>query len=102
MFQTTNNSKFVSELPRNNTFSENDWHILSGFWHPVAFAKDIKDSPVSAKLLDVDLVIYRTSNGISVAKDICPHRGTKLSNGWVSNDNLVCPMHGLCFDSVGT
>ena len=102
MFQTTNNSKFVSELPRNNTFSENDWHILSGFWHPVAFAKDIKDSPVSAKLLDVDLVIYRTSNGISVAKDICPHRGTKLSNGWISNDNLVCPMHGLCFDGVGT
>ena len=78
MFQTTNNSKFVSEVPRKNTFSENDWHVLAGFWHPVAFSHEIEDKPVSAKLLDVELVIYRTSKGVSVAKDICPHRGTKL------------------------
>jgi phenylpropionate dioxygenase-like ring-hydroxylating dioxygenase large terminal subunit len=101
MFQAINNSKFVSDLPRNNTFSENDWRILASFWHPIAFAHEIKNDPVKAKLLDVDLVIFRTSSGVSVAKDICPHRGTKLSAGWVINDNLVCPMHGICYDHLG-
>ena len=101
MFETINNSKFASDLPRNNSFSESDWRILAKFWHPIAFSHEIKNEPVKAKLLDVDLVIYRTSAGISVAKDICPHRGTKLSAGWISDDNLVCPMHGICYDHLG-
>ncbi|WP_157960613.1 aromatic ring-hydroxylating oxygenase subunit alpha [Primorskyibacter marinus] len=67
----------------------------------MAFAHEIEDKPVNARLLDVDLVIYRTSEGISVARDICPHRGTRLSGGWMDGDTLVCPMHGLCFDHSG-
>ena len=56
MFLATDHSKQDStELPRNCTFRESDWHILAGFWHPVAFAHDIKDKPIAAKLLDVDL-----------------------------------------------
>ena len=49
----------------------------------------------------MELVIYRTSQGISVAQDICPHRGTRLSAGWIEGDSLVCPMHGLCYDHSG-
>lgn len=101
MFQAVNNSKFASDLPRECTFDENDWRILAGFWHPVAFAHDIGDTPVRARLLDVDLVVYRTSQGLSVARDICPHRGTRLSAGSIADDRLVCPMHGLCFDHAG-
>lgn len=101
MFQAVNHSKFAGDLPRNCTFEESDWRILAGFWHPVAFAHEISDKPVRAKLLDVDLVVYRTSEGISVARDICPHRGTKLSDGRIDGDNLVCPMHGLHFDHAG-
>lgn len=101
MFQPVNHSKFAGDLPRNCTFAESDWRILASFWHPVAFAHDIKDEPVRAKLLDVDLVMYRTSGGVAVAKDICPHRGTRLSGGWITDDTLVCPMHGLCFDHSG-
>ncbi len=101
MFQATNHSKYAGDLPRNCTFDESDWRILASFWHPVAFAHEIEDKPVNARLLDVDLVIYRTSEGISVARDICPHRGTRLSGGWMDGDTLVCPMHGLCFDHSG-
>jgi phenylpropionate dioxygenase-like ring-hydroxylating dioxygenase large terminal subunit len=101
MFQAVNNSKTASVLPRNCTFTERDWTILAGFWHPVAFAQEIGDKPISARLLDVDLVIYRTSTGVSVARDICPHRGTRLSAGWMNGDTLVCPMHGLCYDHSG-
>ncbi len=101
MFQAVNHSKFAGDLPRHCTFAESDWRILATFWHPVAFAHDIADAPVKARLLDVDLVVYRTTDGIAVARDICPHRGTRLSAGWMDGDTLVCPMHGLCFDHAG-
>lgn len=101
MFQPVNHAKFAGDLPRNCTFAESDWHILVNFWHPIAFAHEIEDKPFKAKLLDVALVVYRTSEGISVAKDICPHRGTQISGGWMNGDTLVCPMHGLCFDHSG-
>lgn len=102
MFQSTDHSTQVNtDLPRHCTFRESDWHILAGFWHPVAFLHDIKDKPVAARLLDVNLVIYRTSNGVTVAKDQCMHRGTRLSLGWMQNDLLVCPMHGLHYDGQG-
>ena len=101
MFHAVNHSKIVRDLPRNCTFEESDWRILAAFWHPVAYAHEIEDKPVKARLLDVDLVIYRTTEGVSVARDICPHRGTRLSGGWMDGDELVCPMHGLCYDHSG-
>lgn len=101
MFQAVDHSKRAGELPRNCTFQESDWRILAGFWHPVAYAHEVADTPVTARLLDVDLVLYRTSKGVSVARDICPHRGTRMSAGRVENDTIVCPMHGLRFDHTG-
>ena len=90
-----------SELPRKCTISENDWSVLSGFWYPIAFSSEIGIKPVKAQLLDVRLVIYRTSSGISVAKDLCPHRGTSVSGGWIEDDQLICPYHGLHFGADG-
>jgi len=101
MFLPTNSSSTSSELPRGCTFRPSDWDVLSRFWHPVAFAHEIGDAPVAARLLDVDLVIWRSGSGISVARDICPHRGTRLSAGRVDGDQLICPMHGLHFDGSG-
>lgn len=102
MFQPTDQSTRVSELPAGCSFAESDWHILAGFWHPVAFAHEVTDRPVAARLLDVDLVVYRTGDGVTVARDLCPHRGTRLSAGALRDDMLVCPMHGLHFDGTGT
>jgi len=101
MFLPTDSSKHKSPVPRDTEIRESDWLILSAFWHPVAFAHEVGDAPATARLLDVDLVIYRTSAGISVARDVCPHRGTRLSRGKIADDMLVCPMHGLHFDSAG-
>lgn len=102
MFLTTDHSSQVNTgFPRHCSFREHDWQILASFWHPVAFVHDIKDKPVAAKLLDVNLVIYRTGAGITVAKDQCAHRGVKLSLGRVQDDLLICPMHGLHYDGGG-
>lgn len=101
MFQSVNHGKGPSALPRNCTFAASDWAILARFWHPVAFLHDVGGAPVRARLLDVDLVIWRTAAGLSVARDLCPHRGTRLSGGRVVGNELVCPMHGLSYSAAG-
>ncbi|NRB04044.1 MAG: Rieske 2Fe-2S domain-containing protein [Rhodobacteraceae bacterium] len=102
MFLSTDKTQ-TTELPRDCTFSESDWHILAGFRHPVAFSSAVTDKPVKAKLLDMDLVLYRTVDGIAAARDLCVHRGAALSLGWMDDacKNIVCPFHGLHYDRNG-
>jgi phenylpropionate dioxygenase-like ring-hydroxylating dioxygenase large terminal subunit len=87
--------------PRNCTFEESDWTILSQHWFPVAVAADVGDKPVAARLLDLDLVLYRSGQDVVVARDLCPHRGMMLSSGWVQAGQIICPYHGLHFDGAG-
>ncbi len=90
-------------LPRNLTFTPEDWRILAGFWHPVAVAADIGAGPTSITLLDMPLVAYRVDGEVVVADDLCPHRGMMLSLGDAQPDGkgLKCPYHGLRFGAGG-
>ena len=101
MFLARNHSKFVSDFPAESSFRESDWHILAAFWHPIAFAREVEDRPLKRRLLDVDLVLYRGSTGVTVAQDRCPHRGARLSEGVIEEGLLICPMHGLSYDHSG-
>jgi phenylpropionate dioxygenase-like ring-hydroxylating dioxygenase large terminal subunit len=87
--------------PSSSLISASDWEILSRFWYPVAVEGDVKQAPMKGRLLDVELVIYRTEGHITVARDRCPHRHTLLSAGRIVEDRLVCPMHGLSFNASG-
>ncbi|WP_042209227.1 aromatic ring-hydroxylating oxygenase subunit alpha [Paenibacillus durus] len=91
-----------TQLPRDCTFTENDWHVLSKYWYPVAIASEIADKPVAVKLLDVKLVCYRSKGKVVIARDLCFHRGAPLSMGWVENDEIVCPYHGFRYNCEGT
>ena len=75
---------------------------LKKCWHPVAYRDQVTDKPYGVKLLDEHLVIWRSSDGgVHAMKDLCIHRGTALSLGWVSEDNLVCPYHGWRYNTKG-
>jgi phenylpropionate dioxygenase-like ring-hydroxylating dioxygenase large terminal subunit len=87
--------------PRASTFKDSEWRALARFWHPVARSAHVKDKPVAAKLLDENLVVFRTSLGVTVARDICLHRGAKLSLGEMAGDELVCGFHGFHYDHSG-
>jgi vanillate O-demethylase monooxygenase subunit len=89
------------KLPTGCTFTESDWRILADYWHPVAFSRDVRDAPVRAKLLDVDLVVYRTSQGVVVARNLCLHRGSELTQGHLEGDELVCAYHGWRYGLEG-
>lgn len=87
--------------PCASSFNPQDWAILARHWYPVARAQDVQQTPVTARLLDVPLVLFRTSEGLCVARDVCPHRGVPLSMGRLDGDALVCAYHGLRFGSDG-
>lgn len=87
--------------PRNCTFALSDWDAIAPFWYPIAFSQAVTDQPIGTILLDQRLVIWRTHAGISVANDICLHRGVPLSMGHVENDQLICKYHGFHYNTNG-
>jgi len=95
--------------PRDLTFAETDWDVLSRCWHPVAWSEAVeppapggRGKPLSVRLLDVPLVVWRTAEGkVAVARDLCPHRGTPLSLGWTEGETVICPYHGFRFAPDG-
>ena len=51
-------------------------------------------TPTYALVADVDLVIVRYDNEVSVMYGRCLHRGALMSDGFVDdNDNLICGVH---------
>jgi phenylpropionate dioxygenase-like ring-hydroxylating dioxygenase large terminal subunit len=77
--------------------------VLYNDWHALAKAEDLKPGTVvAARLLDVELVLWRGEDTQVLAwDDRCPHRSVRLSSGRVSDNTLICPYHGLVFDREG-
>ena len=55
----------------------------------------------AASLMEEDLVLWRNADGVFAWKDLCIHRGAKLSLGKVVEECLQCPYHGWTYDSTG-
>jgi len=74
---------------------------LNQFWHPVALSSAVTAAPLGVSLLGEELVLWRTDAGVSAARDVCIHRGTRLSLGCIDRGDLVCPYHGWRYNSDG-
>ncbi len=75
---------------------------LRNYWHPVGAAADIRESPAARTLLGENLVIYRHGDRYVVLKDLCSHRGTRLSLGSVNDlGEIRCPYHGWTYEPTG-
>ena len=72
-------------------------------WYPIFDSSKLRRrKPIGITRLGERLVLWRDSSGAAVCTtDDCPHRAAQLSLGWVRDDCLVCPFHGLRFDSAG-
>jgi phenylpropionate dioxygenase-like ring-hydroxylating dioxygenase large terminal subunit len=78
-----------------------DQRALRACWHPVGFSADLTDRPRHADLLGEPLVLWRGPGGVRAMSDLCVHRGTALSLGWIAGDELVCPYHGWRYATDG-
>ena len=71
-------------------------------WHAVARASDLVPGQlVAVRLLEEDVVLWRSARGIEAWRDHCPHRGAKLSLGRIRDGRVVCPYHGMEYEAGG-
>jgi vanillate O-demethylase monooxygenase subunit len=71
-------------------------------WYPAAWSRDLGRELIARRILEENVVLYRTSAGSAVAlEDVCPHRFTPLSMGRLKGDTIECGYHGMTFDCRG-
>ena len=77
--------------------------LIPNQWYPIFDSSKLRRrKPVGVMRLGMRLVLWRDASGAAVCMtDRCPHRAAQMSLGWVRDGCLVCPFHGLRFDSAG-
>lgn len=50
--------------------------------------------PIHALVSNIDLVVVRCDENVSVLYGRCAHRGALMSDGFVDGDNIICGVHG--------
>lgn len=71
-------------------------------WYPLAWSRDIGRQLSTRRVLEEDLVVFRTEDGrVAALEDVCPHRLAPLSLGTLQGDAVQCGYHGMTFDCSG-
>jgi phenylpropionate dioxygenase-like ring-hydroxylating dioxygenase large terminal subunit len=75
----------------------------TGSWTPVALSADLPPGTVMpAQTSAGSLALWRTVSGHATASaDRCPHRGMRLSHGFVRGESLSCIYHGWSYAQAG-
>ena len=75
---------------------------LLNHWHPTIKSNQLKKKPVMFQLCNEEIVLFRSATGkIGALKNRCPHRGMRLSQGWVEGEEVVCPYHAWRYAADG-
>jgi nitrite reductase/ring-hydroxylating ferredoxin subunit len=76
---------------------------LQSGWVPVALTTSIEPgSSAGAVVNGAEIVVWRDSKSdIHVWEDRCPHRGMRMSFGFVRGDQIACLYHGWAYDTGG-
>src|SRR6059058_948213 len=71
-------------------------------WYVLATSAEVGDRPVGRRVIDLPIVLYRTSDGTAVAlADRCAHRPYPLSRGRVEGDTIVSGYTGFVYGPDG-
>ena len=77
--------------------------MMSGKWVANGLSQDLPLGVVMAGLWQgAELAIWRSASGrLSAWNDRCPHRGMRLSHGFVRGETLSCIYHGWTYGTDG-
>jgi phenylpropionate dioxygenase-like ring-hydroxylating dioxygenase large terminal subunit len=76
--------------------------VLVNTWHPVASVRQLEtQSVLAARLLGEELVLWQADSQVLAWRDLCLHRGTRLSLGRVAGETILCPYHGWSYGPDG-
>jgi nitrite reductase/ring-hydroxylating ferredoxin subunit len=72
-------------------------------WIPVALGRDLEpSSSMGALIAGAEVVVWRDRDGAAHAwEDRCPHRGMRLSFGFVRGNHIACLYHGWEYGTDG-
>lgn len=74
---------------------------MGNYWHPIGSAAEVVEQPRRFMLLGEPIVAFRDEQGVAAFKDLCIHRGTALSLGYITDGHLTCLYHGWEYDRSG-
>ncbi|WP_431300212.1 Rieske 2Fe-2S domain-containing protein [Tabrizicola sp. BL-A-41-H6] len=76
---------------------------MTAAWTPVALARDLPRLGVMPVCVDsIDVALWRSASGrLAAWADRCPHRGMRLSHGFVRGEALSCIYHGWSYGADG-
>jgi phenylpropionate dioxygenase-like ring-hydroxylating dioxygenase large terminal subunit len=75
---------------------------LLGEWFAVAWSREVPPGRLlGRRLMGRDIVLWRSPQGLHCWRDLCIHRGARLSLGRLCADRLVCPYHAWEYDRSG-
>ena len=79
--------------------------LMRAHWIPICMSEEVAEpdgTPVRARLLGEDLVVFRDSDGrLGVVGEHCPHRRASLALGRNEESGLRCLYHGWKIDVDG-
>jgi phenylpropionate dioxygenase-like ring-hydroxylating dioxygenase large terminal subunit len=75
----------------------------AGSWTPVALSADLPPATVMPAWTPAgSIALWRSQSGrASASSDRCPHRGMRLSHGFVRGEALSCIYHGWSYSPAG-
>jgi nitrite reductase/ring-hydroxylating ferredoxin subunit len=70
---------------------------------PIGLSNDLAPRQVMrARIGQHDVAVWRSTSGVINAwENRCPHRGMRLSHGFVRGESLACAYHGWHYNSAG-
>ncbi len=75
---------------------------MKNYWYIATSSKDLGKKPLSCKILNEPIVLFRDENDIPLALlDRCPHRNASLSHGKIEKGIIRCSYHGWEFNGEG-
>ena len=76
---------------------------VTGSWMPVALAQDLPaGTAMPARISAGPIALWRSQSGrVAASADRCPHRGMRLSHGFVRGEALSCIYHGWTYAQAG-
>lgn len=71
--------------------------MIKNQWYAVLSSHELKKGQVlCARRFGENLVFFRSESGeIACVSHLCAHRKASLEKGWMENDHIKCPFHGI-------
>jgi len=68
-------------------------------WHCAGHAGELsEDAPLEFKLEGTEIGIYKVGDEVYALENVCPHAYALLTQGFVDEGTVECPLHEAVFD----